>query len=279
MLTLFDSLQQWLRGADDVRVAAVFGSRARTLCGEGQPADPWSDVDLQLVTTQPKRYLNRDWTAQLADQELHAYAARPVFGGAQKVTALFSGGEVDFVIVPYRRLLLGRVAFTLGLHRRLPGVQRGLGEFALVMSFGQKVLKGGPGWQRFYTRAVAEVPLAHLTDEEAVSLCEGAYVDAASVMGRIARGEFVAAQRWLHRSVVETNFRLLHELRVRRRQVSYPDGRRVERLLPPDELAAVRFEARLDADSLRSTTLAALAATRRLLTELTGRAPTWPELK
>ncbi len=279
MLTLFESLQQWLRGAADVRVAAVFGSHARTLSGEGQPADPWSDIDLQIVTTRPELYLNRAWTAQLARQELQAYAVRPVFGGAQKVTALFSGGEADFVIVPYRRLLLGRIAFTLGLHRRVAGIRRGLGEFALVMSFGQKVLKGGPGWQRFYSRAVAEVPLAHLTDEEAVTICEIAYVDAVSVLSKIARGEFVAAQRWLHRSVIETNFRLLHELRVRHGQISFPDGRRVERLLASGELATVRFEVRLDADSLRAATITALAATRRLLTELTGNAPTWPELK
>jgi predicted nucleotidyltransferase len=279
MPTLFDALQQWLKGAADVRVAAVFGSHARTLSGEGQPADPWSDIDLQIVTTRPEIYRNRAWTAQLAGQELHAYAVRPVFGGAQKVTALFSGGEADFVIVRHRRLLLGRMAFALGLHRRLKGVGRGLGEFALVMSFGQKVLKGGPGWQRFYTRAVAEVPLAHLTDGEAVTICEGAYVDAAAVMGRIARGEYVAAQRWLHRSVIETNFRLMHELRVRRGLVSFPDGRRVERLLTPEELAAVRFDVRLDAEALRVATQAALAATRRLLTELTGKAPTWPELK
>lgn len=279
MLTLFDSLQQWMKTAGDVRVAAVFGSHARALSGEGQPADPWSDIDLQVVTTNPAKYLTRDWTAALQDQTLHAYAVRPVFGGVHKVTALFSGGEVDFVIIQYRRLLLGRIAFSLGLHRKVRGIAKGLGEFALVMSFGQKVLKGGPGWQNFYTRAVKEVPLAHLDDAEAVQIGEVAYVDAVSVLGKIARGEFVAAQRWLHRSVVETNFRLMHELRVRRGLVSFPDGRRVERLLSPEELAAVRFEVKQDAESLHAATVAALRATRRLLTELTGKPPTWPELK
>jgi predicted nucleotidyltransferase len=279
MPTLFESLQAWMKGAADVRVATVFGSYARALSGEGEPADPWSDIDLQIVSTRPEIYANRAWTAQLAGQEVQAYAVRPVFGGALKVTALFSGGEADFVVIRHRRLLLGRIAFALGLHRRLPGVRKGLGEFALVMSFGQKVLKGGPGWQRFYTRAVAEVPLAHLDDAEAAQIGEVAYVDAVSIMSKIARGEFVAAQRWLHRSVVETNFRLLHELRVRRGQLSFPDGRRVERLLAADELAAVRFEVKLEAESLRAATLTALAGTRRLLTELTGRAPAWPEIK
>lgn len=279
MVTLLDSLRAWMKDQADVRVAAVFGSHARALSGEGQPADPWSDVDLQIVTTNPSRYRDRAWTSQLPEQRLLAYAVRPVFGGVQKVTALFSGGEADFVIIPYRRLWLGRMAFNLGLHKRVASVQRGLGEFALVMSFGQVVLKGGPAWQEFYTRAVKEVPLAHLTDEDAVALAEGAYVDATSIMGKLERGEYVAVQRWLHRSLVETNFRIMHELRVRRGQVSYPDGRRVEQLLSPAELATVRFEVALEPASLKAAIVAAVAGTRKLITELTGKAPTWPELK
>lgn len=278
MVTLLDSLREWMKDQADIRVAAVFGSHARALSGEGQPADPWSDVDLQIVTTQPTRYRDRSWTTQLKDQELLAYAVRPVFGGVQKVTALFSGGEADFVVVPYRRLWLGRLAFHLGLHKRVASIQRGLGEFALVMSFGQVVLKGGPGWQNFYTRAVKEIPLAHLGDEEATALAEGAYVDAHSILGKLERREYVAVQRWLHRSLIETNFRLMHELRYRRGQASFPDGRRVERLLSPEELAMVRFEVSLTPESLRAAILTSLAGTRKLVTALTGKAPTWPEL-
>ncbi|MDB6170229.1 MAG: hypothetical protein JWM88_3093 [Verrucomicrobia bacterium] len=278
MVTLLDSLRDWMRTQRDIRVAAVFGSHARSLAGEAQPADPWSDVDLQIVTTRPRIYLDRSWTAGVRGQTLVAYAVRPVFGGVQKVTALFSGGEADFVVVPYRRLWLGRLAFTLGLHRRVKSIQRGLGEFALVMSFGQVVLKGGEGWQRFYARAVKEIPLSHLSDEDAVSLADGAYVDAKSILGKLERGEFVAVQRWLHRSLVETNFRLMHELRYRRRLVSYPDGRRVEQLLTPEELASVRFEVALNEASLRAAILRAIGGTRSLIHQLTGKAAAWPEL-
>jgi hypothetical protein len=277
MVTLLDSLRAWLETQSDIRVAAVFGSHARALTGEGQPADPHSDVDLQIVTTSPKIYLNRDWTTGVKGQSLIAYAVRPVFGGVQKVTALFSGGEADFVVVPYRRLWMGRLAFNLGLHRS-PGIARGLGEFALVMSFGQVVLKGGPSWQRFYTRAVAEVPLAHLSDEEAISLADGAYVDATGILGKLARGEYVAVQRWLHRSLIETNFRLMHELRYRRKLVSYPDGRRVEALLDPADLERVRFEVQLNEPSLRAAIHRSVEGTRYLITELTGKPPTWPPL-
>lgn len=279
MVTLLDSLLAWVQAARDVRVAAVFGSQARALCGEAQPADPWSDVDLEIVTTRPDLYLNRAWTRAVPDQIVHAYAVRPVFGGAQKVTAYFSGGEADFVIIPHRRLWLGKLAFRLGVHRHAPGIARGLGEFALVMSFGHKVVKGGASWERFYARAIKEVPLAHLSDDEAISLADGAYVDAVSILSKLGRGELVAAQRWLHRSVVETNFRLVNELRVRRKQATYPDGRRVEQLLNPAELADVRFEVKLTVESLRAATLTGVAATRRLITELTQHTPTWPEIK
>ena len=278
MVTLADALRAWVRDQADIRVAVLFGSRARTELGTAQPADDWSDVDLELVTTQPGRYLDRAWTAELDGFPLHAYAVRPVFGGVHKVTARFAGGEVDLVIVPYRRLWLGKLAFGLGLHRHLAFVSRGLGEFALVMSGGHVLLKGGPAWEEFYARAVQEVPLAHLTDAEAIALAECAYVDGAAMLGKLARGEFVAAQRWLHRSIVEANLRLLHERRRRRGLDSFPDGRRVEQLLAPDELALVRFEARLDAASLRAAILASLAGTRKLITDLTGKAPAWPEL-
>lgn len=278
-MTLLESLRQWLPTAADVRVATVFGSHARALCGEAEPADPWSDVDLQLVTSRPEIYDTRDWTRNIPGQQLYAYAVRPVFGGAKKITALFSGGEADFVIVAHWRLRLGRILFGLGVHRRSAAVERGLADFTLVMSFGHKVLKGGPGWERFYARAIREVPRKQISDQEAISLADGAYVDAVSIMSKLARGELVAAQRWLHRSVIETNLRLMYELRVRRAQASYPDGRRVEQLLPPHELAEVRFEAGLNADSLRTTTLAAIAATRRLIRELAGYAPVWPEIR
>ena len=152
-----------------------------------------------------------------------------------------------------------------------------MGEFALVMSFGHKVVKGGGSWERFYARAIKEVPLAHLTDENAISLADGAYVDAVSILSKLGRGEFVAAQRWLHRSVIETNFRLVNELRVRRKQATYPDGRRVEQLLSPAELADVRFEVKLTFAALREATVTGVTATRRLVTELTGYVPTWPD--
>jgi hypothetical protein len=52
----------------------------------------------------------------------------------------------------------------------------------------------------------------------------------------------------------------------------------VEQLLSAPELAMVRFEVKLEESSLRAAIFAAIAGTRHLITELTGKAPTWPGL-
>lgn len=277
-MTLLESLTEWALATGDVQVATVFGSQARALCGEGEPADAWSDVDFQIVTSEPRQYDTREWTNNIPGQQLHAYAVRPVFGGAKKVTALFSGGEADFVIVAYQRLRFARFVVALRLHRCIPAIERALGDLALVMSFGHMVLKGGNGWKRFYATVIKEIPHKHLDDAHAVSIADGAYVDAVSIINRLNRGELVAAQRWLHRSVIEANLQILNELRVRQGLATFPDGRRVERLLPPQQLAAVRFEASLDVESIHAATIAAVGYTRRLIHALTGFQPTWPEL-
>lgn len=278
MVKLYDAVMEWVAATPDIRVATVFGSQARARSGEEQPADVWSDVDLQIVTTRPEAYRERDWALTLRGQTFRAYGKRSVFGGVNKFTALFGTGEVDIVVIPYKRLSLGRLLFNLGLHERMPKVKRGLMDFAFVMSFGHMVVKGGPKWAEFYARAVKELPRPGLSDAEAIDIAELAYVEAVWILGKLERGECVAGQRWLHRSVIEVNFRLMYELRVRRGDVAYPDGRRVEQLLPPEELAAVRFEAGLTVESLRAAAIAAINQTRWLVTQLTGHEPTWPAM-
>lgn len=276
MIKLYDAAMEWVAATPDIKVAAVFGSQARARSGEEQPADVWSDVDLQIVTTNPSAYLERDWALTLRGQTFRAYGKRAVFGGVNKFTALFGTGEVDIVVIPYRRLRLARFVFETGLYQRLPKLKRALMDFAFVMSFGHVVVKGGEPWKRFYAQAVKTLPRPGLSDAEAQDIAELAYVEAVWILGKLERGECVAAQRWLHRSVIEVNFRLMYELRVRRGDVAYPDGRRVEQLLPPAELAAVRFEAELTIESLRAATIAAINQTRMLVTQLTGREPSWP---
>ena len=97
-------------------------------------------------------------------------------------------------------------------------------------------------------------------------------------MRKIARGELVAAQRWLHAQLAETNFRLLHEVRRRRGQASFPDARRLELLATAEELGSVRIEATLEEGSLRAAAGQSATGCAALVRALVGDAWRWPEL-
>jgi len=124
----------------------------------------------------------------------------------------------------------------------------------------------------FYARVATEMPGVRLGDAEARMLADAAVADWLWIQHKLARGELSAAQHVLHRSLAETNFRLLRELRLRRGQPlpSFGLGRHVERLLGPEELAWVRVDARCEAEALWSATERAAEGLRALMTELVG---------
>jgi len=183
------------------------------------------------------------------------------------------------VVVPTRRLHIARAAVALGLHRRLPGVARRLNELATVMQAGHRVLKGGKRWENFYARIVAEIRGTRLDDTEAIALAEEFFCDWHWVRQKLERGEFVAAQRVLHRSLAEINFRLLHEIRLRAGEPSFREARRVEKLVSSEQLVAISIEARLEAASLRNAADKCAASFRSLMQGLVGGAWRWPEVE
>lgn len=278
MVKLLDGILQHVRATPDIRVATLFGSHARSLVGGQNQADEWSDVDLQIVTTTPKSYGDFTWCRAIPNQQPRVWAQRPVFGGVSKFTVLYSTGELDLVVVPYARLRLGRMLFRLGVHHRVSGLRRALSNFADLMRFEHVVVKGGPDWEAFYRQAGSQIPRLALGDDEARAAADLAYVEATWILGRLARGELISAQRILHQSVVETNIRLLHEWRERRGVPTHHRGRRAEQVLPPEELAWISADSSLNGRCLAETTRTMIAGTRRLVEALTSRAPDWPEL-
>jgi len=269
---LLASFLQWADQEPGVRVVTLFGALARGA------ATASSDVDLQVVTTRPELLAERGWTRQLKGHRLHAYAVRAATGGVRKATGLFDTGEIDLVIIPYSRLRLARTAVALGLHRRSRSLAAALAHMTVILRPGHEVLRGGAGWTRFYRTVVDEVPDPRLDDAEVKSLAETVYVDAFWITRKVAQGELVAAQRWLHRTPAEVNFRLLNEWRARRGERLCFDARRAEQVLPPQELSAITLNAPLEPAALLAVARQSVTTARWLVRELTGTSPEWPEL-
>jgi hypothetical protein len=74
----------------------------------------------------------------------------------------------------------------------------------------------------------------------------------------------------LHVELAETNFRLLHEIKLRRGERSFPEARRIERVASPTELDAVTVNAALEAGALRGALARSETSLRSLMRELVG---------
>lgn len=264
-------MMAWADRTPTVKGLVLIGSRERAADDQVWAADAQSDWDFQIITSAPGPFANGDWTGGLMGAELKVYAARVAkIGGVLKVNAIFAGAEVDFVVIPARRLRLAKLAVALGWHRGEGKLRRGLRDLAVVIRPGWRFLKGAAAWDAFYRRVVDEVDDPRLSDEAAGSLAKVFLCQALWVRRKIARGELLAAQRMLHGELAETNFRLLHELKLRRGERSFPEARRIERVTSPAELAAVTVNAVLEADALRGALDRSEATMLALLRELKG---------
>lgn len=267
----------WARRASAVRALIQIGSRVR-------PRDPLaaadlhSDWDFQIATAAPAEFATGDWLRAAGLPAPVAYVARPGrLGRSEKISIVFSCTEMDLVLLPARGLA------TVKTLMRLPGVAAALrrnpalADFALVLRPGHLVLKDPGGWTPFLRQLVETMPHPRLSDADIATLAAGFFCDYVSAKRKIARGEFAAAQRWLHHQLAESNLRLLHELRQRRGEPSYPDARRLERTARDGWAERVTVSALPEAASLTAA-LDRSAETLRTLTQaLIGAAWRWPE--
>jgi hypothetical protein len=261
----------WADRTPTVKGLVLIGSRERAADDRVWAADAQSDWDFQIISSAPEMFAKSDWTSGLTGAELMVYAPRVArIGGVPKVNAIFAAAEADFVVIPARRLTLAKLAVALGWHRREGKLRRGLQDLAVVIRPGWRFLKGGAAWDGLYRRVVAEVPDPRLRDDEACGLADVFLCEAVWVRRKIERGELVAAQRMLHGELAETNFRLLHEIKLRRGERSFPEARRIERVASPAELDAVTVNAALEAGALRGALARSETSLRSLMRELVG---------
>lgn len=267
---------RWAGSESSVSALVLIGSQVHAGAASPLSPDRYSDWDFQIVTTGPGRFCERAWLQELGAGEPLAYAARlGRLGSAMKVTAVLPAGELDLVVIPARRLWMAKRLLALGLAARVETIWQDLGDLALVTRTGHRVLKGNAAWGDFFAHVATKIPVRRLGDGELRAVAEGFVCDYVSTRHKIARGELLAAQRWLHHQLAEANFRLLHELRQRRAEPTLPDARRLERL--GVDLQDVAVSAQPTAESLSAAVDSSAAGFRRLISALLGEAWRWPD--
>lgn len=238
-MSLPQSFFDWINQNRSIRATVLIGSRARP-ADDPCPATEYSDWDFQMITTNEYQFHNRDWMKAAGLSDPLAYGVRPTFANVNKATVVWPDGlEMDLVLVKNSLVRLSRLLTKFGIHRRSTSVRKKLEGLSLVLSYGYRFIKGGSLYQRTWDSIANEVPHAHLNNEDCKQLADNLEAEALWGLRLIKRGEFRAVQRCLHMEMIETNIRLVGEIRRREGKVTYPDGRRLEQLLTPDELEVV----------------------------------------
>lgn len=268
----------WAKGQESIIALVQIGSRVRESGAPGN-ADKFSDWDFQVVTSAPEVFAERARFEAIGIGAPLVFAPRGGrLGSARKLTTLLPEGELDVVVIPAAQLHAVAERVKAGAIEREPLMLRALADLAAVLAGGYRILKGAEQVEALYRFVVEKLPPPRLSDEEVVALGEGFVCDYVSTLQKIARGELIAAQRWLHHQLIETNFRLLHELRLREGKPSFPDARRLECLASPEETSAVSANAGLDAVELKAAARKAADTCRTFIHSLVGQRWRWPEL-
>jgi len=100
---LIEKFVVWARNEDNIRAAAVIGSRARK---DDHPADVWSDLDLLVLAKDPRPlWESSDWLREVGTPWITFVEPTPGDGGFER-RVLFEGGlDVDFAPIDVADLL------------------------------------------------------------------------------------------------------------------------------------------------------------------------------
>lgn len=269
-MQLGEKIATWARNEPSVCALVSIGSRTRGREGDLWKADAHSDWDFQVIASRPELFETKAW-ARDAGIAVEAYAVRrAAVGGVPKVAAIMDGAEIDLVIIPAALISHLRERVTVGEHLTSPELYRTLQDLAVVIRWGWRLVHGEAGWGEFYRKVLADIRDPRLSDAEAINLAEGSVCDAVWIMRKVDRGEYLAAQRMMHRSLAETNIRLLHELKLRRNQRTFPDARRAEMMFDAEELAQITVAAVPTRESLRAALRKSVLSCGDLMRELVG---------
>lgn len=268
----------WAQSQDSVSGLALIGSRLHSddpLLG----ADQFSDWDWQCITKDLQLFETSSWLQEIGFPEPLIYTmGQAKMGNTAKVYAVLPDTEIELVLFPHRLAQFVKLAVKIGLHQRFAGMRRMLEPLAAVNRPGFRFVKGEAKWKSMFQRIVAEVPVTRLNDEEIKELALGFAAEFVTLSRRLARGEIHSVQRLLHRVLVETNYRFLHELRLRNGQPTFPDARRLQSVADQDILDLIGTESSLDEASLKSALAHSLGCCQKLTASLLGPSWVWPIL-
>jgi len=269
----------WAARQPSVKALVLFGSQVRESNDPVWSADAQSDWDFQIITSNSRAFFDAAWLGEVTEMKVKAYVVRaPRFGAMPKINTVLGGVEADFVIFPSRVMSLAKFAVKLGLHRRTGRVRRGLQDLSIVMRPGYRFLKGGKTWEPFYRKVINDVPDPRLGDLEIRNLADSFVCDYHWAIRKLERGELLAVQRILHRELAEINYRMLHELKLRRGEQSFPEARRIERVTTPEELRCVSINAELKFDALQAALALSAETLAALVKSLLDDAWKWPSI-
>jgi hypothetical protein len=260
----------WLSREATVESAVLFGSSVR----QKGKSKAWTDLDLHLVVTSPEVVEKTDWQRAFPHFRVCLQVVRPATGGVSKITVIFDGGQLDFVVVPRSMVLLVDRALRGDEYRTNSSIYTALSEMATCLTTGFEFIKGQETWGAFYQEVATRIAGVRLDEQQVMRLADFFLADLLWVLQKCQQGELIAAQHVLHRALSETNLRFLRELRVRRSQAlpSFGLGRRLEELLGSRDLRLVKVDARLRGGTIKAAAWAAFGTLKVLTKKL---APRW----
>lgn len=267
----------WAKAEPSVLALIQIGSRVRPL-DEFGAADCLSDWDFQVVTSDPARFERRESYHDAFGVPLALAARGGRLGSARKITVLLADGEIDIVVIPLKQIedVWNRV--TAGDYNHDFPIMSALEDMYLVIIGGFNIIKGNVNVSALYAFVRSNVMAPRLSVAEIIQIAEGFVCDYVSTSRKIMRGEYLAAQRWLHHQLAEANFRLAHEYRKRSGLPSFPDARRLELLLDDSARAALEVRAVPSRESLECALQKSAETCRSLMQSLVGGSWSWPAL-
>ncbi len=266
---------QWATRQEHINGIVHIGSYVRRSDVIGA-ADLYSDWDFQIISSTPEVLEKSSEFPSEIGHPLVVAAREGRLGAVRKVTILFSDGEIDIVVIPMIRVMQALAVIESDGFISNFSMLKSLEDLAAVLVGGYKIIKTNKAITELYSFIQSNVTAPRLSDDAIRNVADGFVCDYVSTVRKLQRGEFLAAQRWIHHYLAEANFRLAHEMRQRASTLTFPDARRIEQLNDEALQTSLEVRAELTRESLSDAAQKCAQTLQRMVQAMIGAAWTWP---